>query len=98
MKSVVIVGMGRTAVGRMGGALKDVPAIDLATFIIEQVCQRSGVDKQLIDGVIFGNVENRSDESCLARWAPSRPVCGRTATDTTCSGSAAPACRPSTMA
>lgn len=69
MKSVVIVGMGRTAVGRMGGALKDVPAIDLATFIIEQVCQRSGVDKQLIDGVIFGNVENRSDESCLARWA-----------------------------
>ena len=69
MKSVVIVGMGRTAVGRMGGALKDVPAIDLAKFIIEQVCQRSGVDKQLIDGVIFGNVENRSDESCLARWA-----------------------------
>lgn len=69
---VVIVGMGRTAVGRMGGALKDVPAIDLATFIIEEVCSRSGVEKQLIDEVIFGNVENRSDESCLARWAAIR--------------------------
>ena len=68
-KEVVIVGMGRTAVGKMGGALKDVPAIDMASFIIEEVCGRSGVDKRLIDGVVFGNVENRSDESCLARWA-----------------------------
>lgn len=71
-ENVVIVGMGRTAVGKMGGSLKDVPAIDLATFIIEQVTARSGVDRQLIDAAIFGNVENRSDESCLARWAAIR--------------------------
>lgn len=71
-KEVVIVGMGRTAVGKMGGSLKDVPAIDMATFIIEEVCKRSGVDKSVIDGVVFGNVENRSDESCLARWAAIR--------------------------
>ncbi len=69
---VVIAGMGRTAVGKMGGSLKDVPAIDLATFIIEQVTARSGVEKSLIDASIFGNVENRSDESCLARWAAIR--------------------------
>lgn len=66
---VVITAMGRTAVGKMGGGLRDVPAIDMAQFIIEKVLERGGVDKQLIDGVIFGNVENRSDESCLARWA-----------------------------
>lgn len=71
-KEVVIVGMGRTAVGKMGGSLKDVPSIDMATFIIEEVCKRSNIDKSLIDGVIFGNVENRSDESCLARWAAIR--------------------------
>ncbi len=66
---VVITAMGRTAVGKMGGSLKDVPAIDMAQFIIEKVLERGGVSKELIDGVIFGNVENRSDESCLARWA-----------------------------
>ena len=41
----------------------------MAQFIIEKVLERGGVSKELIDGVIFGNVENRSDESCLARWA-----------------------------
>lgn len=66
---VVVVSMGRTAVGKMGGSLKDVPAIDMAQFIIEKVLQRAGVKKDAVDGVIFGNVENRSDESCLARWA-----------------------------
>jgi acetyl-CoA C-acetyltransferase len=66
---VVVVGMGRTAVGRMGGALSNVPAIDLATFIVESVIKRTKIKKELIDECIFGNVENRSDESCLARWA-----------------------------
>lgn len=66
---VVVASMGRTAVGRMGGSLKDVPAIDMAAFIIEKVIERAGIDKSLIDETIFGNVENRSDESCLARWA-----------------------------
>lgn len=66
---VVIADMGRTAVGKMGGSLKDVPAIDMAAFIIEKVTGRAGIDKALIDATVFGNVENRSDESCLARWA-----------------------------
>ena len=69
---VVITAMGRTAVGKMGGGLKDTPAIELAHFIIDKVLERGGISKDLIDGVIFGNVENRSDESCLARWAAIR--------------------------
>lgn len=67
--AIVVAAMGRTAVGKFGGSLKDVPAIDLAQFIIEKVLERGGIEKNKIDGVIFGNVENRSDESCLARWA-----------------------------
>lgn len=67
--SVVITALGRTAVGKMGGSLKDVPSIDMATFIIEEVLKKFNIEKDTIDGVIFGNVENRSDESCLARWA-----------------------------
>lgn len=67
--AIVIAAMGRTAVGKFGGALKDVPAIDMAQFIIEKVLERGNIEKDKIDGVVFGNVENRSDESCLARWA-----------------------------
>ncbi len=67
--SIVVAGMGRTAVGKMGGSLAEVPAIDMASFVIEKVIERTGIGKELIDEVIFGNVENRSDESCLARWA-----------------------------
>jgi len=67
--AIVVTALGRTAVGKFGGALKDVPAIDMAQFIIEKVLERGELDKNLIDQVIFGNVENRSDESCLARWA-----------------------------
>lgn len=72
MDKIIVAEMARTAVGKFGGSLKDTPAIDMATFMIEQVLARAGVGKKLVDEVVFGNVENRSDESCLARWAAIR--------------------------
>lgn len=34
MKNVVLVGAARTAIGAFGGALKDVPAVDLGAAVI----------------------------------------------------------------
>ena len=69
---VVVVEMGRTAVGRMGGSLAAVPSIELATFIISAVMKKANFDPMEVDEIILGNVENRSNESCIARWAGQR--------------------------
>jgi len=69
---VVVVEMGRTAVGRMGGGLADVSALDLATFIISSIMKRVSFDPALIDEIVLGNAENRSNHSILARWAGQR--------------------------
>jgi acetyl-CoA C-acetyltransferase len=56
----------------MGGSLANVPAIDLATFIISSIMKKVDFDPKQIDEVIMGYVENRSNDSCLARWAAMR--------------------------
>jgi acetyl-CoA C-acetyltransferase len=43
MDSVVIVSGARTAVGAFGGALKDVPAVDLAAAVIRDIFKRRGL-------------------------------------------------------
>jgi len=69
---VVVVEMGRTAVGRMGGGFTTVPSIELATFIISEVMKKAKFDPMEVEEIILGNVENRSNESCIARWAGQR--------------------------
>jgi acetyl-CoA C-acetyltransferase len=46
----------RTAIGTFGGALKDVPAVDLGTTVAKQVISRSGIDAEQVDQVIVGNI------------------------------------------
>ena len=46
----------RTAIGTFGGAIKDVPAVDLGTTVAKKVISRSGIDAEQIDQVIVGNV------------------------------------------
>src|SRR4028119_2533401 len=46
----------RTAIGTFGGAIKDVPAVDLGTTVAKEVISRSGIDAEQIDQVIVGNV------------------------------------------
>jgi acetyl-CoA C-acetyltransferase len=53
----------------MGGGLANVPSIELATFIISSIMKRVKFDPAEVGEIIMGNVENRSNESCLARWA-----------------------------
>ncbi|AKA71635.1 acetyl-CoA C-acetyltransferase [Clostridium scatologenes] len=56
MKEVVIVSAVRTAVGKFGGALKDVPAAELGAIVIKEALNRANVKSEMVDEVIMGNV------------------------------------------
>jgi len=69
MQEVVIVSAVRTALGKMGGALKDVQAEDLARIIMEEAIARAGIEPASIDEIIFGQTKQSSDAPNLARIA-----------------------------
>ena len=52
LREVVVCAPLRTPVGRMGGALATVPALELATTVLTALLERTGVDPAAIDGVI----------------------------------------------
>jgi acetyl-CoA C-acetyltransferase len=52
LREVVICSPLRTPVGRMGGSLASVSALELATTVLRAVIERSGVDPRAVDGVI----------------------------------------------
>ena len=52
LRDVVICAPVRTPVGRMGGALATVPALELATTVLAALLERTSVDPGAIDGVI----------------------------------------------
>ncbi|RLB03773.1 MAG: acetyl-CoA C-acyltransferase [Deltaproteobacteria bacterium] len=68
MKDVVIVGAARTAIGRFGGSLMDLSAVELAMVAIESSIRRAGIEKQLVDMVIMGNCFDPLNQN-LARIA-----------------------------
>ena len=53
---VVIVAAFRTAIGKFGGSLKDLSAVDLARQLVVKGLERDHIDPEQIDEVIFGNV------------------------------------------
>ncbi|WP_440996111.1 beta-ketothiolase BktB [Arhodomonas sp. SL1] len=56
MEEVVVVNGARTPVGTYGGALKDVPAGDLAASAVAEAVRRSGVSPETVGQAVFGNV------------------------------------------
>ncbi|NUS95724.1 MAG: acetyl-CoA C-acetyltransferase [Nocardia sp.] len=59
----------RTAVGRFGGALREVPAVTLATTVLKETVARSGIDPERIDEVAMGQSYANSEAPCIGRWA-----------------------------
>jgi acetyl-CoA C-acetyltransferase len=53
---VFIVSAVRTAIGKFGGSLKDVPPSQLASLVSQAALQRAGSHPTRVDQVIFGNV------------------------------------------
>lgn len=56
MQDVVIVAATRTAIGSYQGALAAIPAVDLGAAVISQLLTQTGLDAELVDEVIFGQV------------------------------------------
>ena len=56
MKEIYAVSCCRTAIGSMGGSLKNTPAPELGAVVIREAVRRAGVDPARIDEVMMGNV------------------------------------------
>lgn len=72
LKTAVIVDGVRTAIGRMGGALKDVEADRLSEVVMKELLTRTRMDGAEIDEVVWGHAKQSSDTPNLARLAALR--------------------------
>lgn len=69
MRPVYIVESVRTAIGKLGGSLKDVPVDFLGAKVIDEIMVRTGVSRSDVDEVILGQTKQSSDAPNLARVA-----------------------------
>ena len=69
MRRVAIVSPVRTAVGNFGGALKDIPAEELASTVIKETLDRSGLDPARVDDVILGHGYPSGENPAIGRLA-----------------------------
>lgn len=72
VKNAVIVDSVRTAIGRMGGSLKEIEVDFLAAKVINEIVLRTGIEKGDVDEVIFGQAKQSADQANLARLATLR--------------------------
>lgn len=69
MREAVIIGAVRTPVGRYMGALKEVPAYDLAVLVLNEVVKRAGISPEEVDEVILGQSYQSGEYVNIARMA-----------------------------
>ena len=54
-REVVVLSGARTAIGRYGGSLKDIPPTDLAAAVTKEAIERAGVTPEDIQQAVYGN-------------------------------------------
>jgi len=59
----------RTAVGKYGGTLKDIPAPEIAGYVIKEIINKTKIDPDAFDDVIIGNVILAGEKMNPARQA-----------------------------
>jgi acetyl-CoA C-acetyltransferase len=69
MRRAAIVSPLRTPVGKFMGALSSMQAGDLGAVIIRALVERTGVDPERIDDVVFAQGYANGEAPCVARWA-----------------------------
>ena len=69
MEKVVILSGVRTAIGRYGGALRDIPVYRLGGFVLAEAAKRANVDPSTIDDVIMGTSYQNGECANGARMA-----------------------------
>ena len=72
MQEAVIVSGARTAVGRFGGAFKDVSAPDLGAQAIKSALERANISPDQVDEVVIGNALQATEAGYAARLASLR--------------------------
>ncbi len=55
-KEIVLAGACRTALGKFGGSLTDIPAVELGAIVIREAIRRAGIKPEDVDEVLMGNV------------------------------------------
>ena len=69
MLGSVVVGGARTPIGRMSGALRDIPAVDLGGIAISAALQNAGITGDQVEYVIMGQVIQAGTGQITARQA-----------------------------
>jgi len=70
MRETVIVGAVRTPVGKRNGALAEQHAADLSALVLNELAERTGVDPDVVDDVVWGCVSQVGDQSSnIGRYA-----------------------------
>ncbi|MEX2251401.1 MAG: acetyl-CoA C-acetyltransferase [Acidimicrobiia bacterium] len=72
MNNSVITGIARTPIGKYGGVLAPLRAVDLGGYAIAAALNRSGVDPAAVDEVLFGHVLQAGEGQITARQAAVR--------------------------
>jgi acetyl-CoA acyltransferase len=95
MAEAVVAGGVRTAIGKRGGALAGTHPADLSAEVLVALAERTGLDPQLVDDVIWGCVGQVGDQAgnigryavLAAGWPETIPgttinrACGSSQTD-----------------
>ncbi len=69
MKRAAIVSPIRTAVGKFQGGLSSMTAGDLGAVVLKALVERTGIDPERIDDVIFAQGYGSGEAPCIARWS-----------------------------
>lgn len=85
---VVIIGAARTAIGRFGGTISGIPAVELGGVAIRAAVQRAGIDPATVDEVLVGQVIQAGCGQAPARQAAFKaglpPTVGATTVNKVC--------------
>ncbi|MFT4088419.1 MAG: acetyl-CoA C-acetyltransferase [Gordonia sp. (in: high G+C Gram-positive bacteria)] len=68
LRRAAIVAPLRTPVGTFGGSLRDLPVEELGATVVRAVVERSGIDPERIDDVVFAQSYANSEVPCVGRW------------------------------
>ena len=69
LRRAAIVSPLRTPVGKFLGSLASVSAGDLSAVIIRALVDRTGIDPERIDDVVFAQGYGNGEAPCIARWS-----------------------------
>lgn len=69
MRRAAIVQPVRTPVGKFQGALSAIPAGELGAIVIKALVERTKIDPERIDDVVFAQGYANGEAPCVARWS-----------------------------